>query len=228
MPTADGDEIFGGVWMAGDGPVDPHIATHAVADAARALGAAAPAALLVRGIELGPDGEVRGGADRRRAGSSASTSASTPRGSERRRWRRWSAPFVPSIPGRPPARRDGAGRGRRGSAPRANPAPATLTTSSTARASPAACSVGGTKPTTTARWLDSGVRTVGSRIEPGALGHGPLRSAPGGRDPAFVARAGGRRAAALPPGRDDARQQPAAPGPMPGIRRVLGRRRASR
>ena len=37
-PGADGAPIFGGVWMPGDGYVDPHIATYAVADAARALG----------------------------------------------------------------------------------------------------------------------------------------------------------------------------------------------
>ena len=39
--------------MAGDGHVDPHIATHAVADAARALGAQIRLHTLVSAIELG-------------------------------------------------------------------------------------------------------------------------------------------------------------------------------
>ena len=59
MPYADGDPIFGGVWMAGDGHVDPHIATHAVADAARALGARIRLHTRVSAIEVGGDGAVR-------------------------------------------------------------------------------------------------------------------------------------------------------------------------
>ena len=39
LPFASRDSLYGGVWMAEDGHVDPHITTHAVADAARALGA---------------------------------------------------------------------------------------------------------------------------------------------------------------------------------------------
>src|SRR5579862_4284312 len=59
LPHADGAPIFGGVWMAGDGHVDPHIATHAVADAARALGARIRLHTLVSGIERDGSGAVR-------------------------------------------------------------------------------------------------------------------------------------------------------------------------
>ena len=59
LPEAGGAPILGGVWMPGDGHVDPHIATHAVADAARALGVEIRLRTRVDGIELGPGREVR-------------------------------------------------------------------------------------------------------------------------------------------------------------------------
>ena len=59
LPWADPESIQGGVWMAGDGHVDPHIATHALADSARQLGARIRTHTRVTGIELGPHREVR-------------------------------------------------------------------------------------------------------------------------------------------------------------------------
>ena len=59
LPEADGAPILGAVWMPGDGHVDPHIATHAVADAARALGVDIRRRARVTGIELGAGREVR-------------------------------------------------------------------------------------------------------------------------------------------------------------------------
>ena len=59
LPGADPASIHGGVWMADDGHVDPHIATYALADAARALGAQIRLRTRVRAIELGPRHEVR-------------------------------------------------------------------------------------------------------------------------------------------------------------------------
>ena len=59
LPEADGAPILGAVWMPGDGHVDPHIATHAVADAARALGVDIRRRVRVTGIELGAGCEVR-------------------------------------------------------------------------------------------------------------------------------------------------------------------------
>ena len=59
MPAASPESLYGAVWMPGDGYVDPHIATHAVAAAARELGAEIRTRTLVTGIERGPRGEVR-------------------------------------------------------------------------------------------------------------------------------------------------------------------------
>jgi glycine cleavage system aminomethyltransferase T/glycine/D-amino acid oxidase-like deaminating enzyme len=55
LPFASPDSLHGGVWMAGDGYVDPHIATYAVADAARALGVEIRIRTRVVGIELDRD-----------------------------------------------------------------------------------------------------------------------------------------------------------------------------
>ena len=59
LPEATADALYGAVWMPGDGYVDPHIATHAVASAARELGAEIRLHTRVIGIELGPRREVR-------------------------------------------------------------------------------------------------------------------------------------------------------------------------
>ena len=59
LPYASPVALAGAVWMPGDGYVDPHIATHAVADAARALGVQIRTRSRVTGIELGPHREVR-------------------------------------------------------------------------------------------------------------------------------------------------------------------------
>jgi glycine/D-amino acid oxidase-like deaminating enzyme len=58
LPFASRDSLYGGVWMAGDGHVDPHITTHAVAAAARALGVEVRIRTRVLGIELGRHHEV--------------------------------------------------------------------------------------------------------------------------------------------------------------------------
>ncbi|HEY6397283.1 MAG TPA: FAD-dependent oxidoreductase, partial [Solirubrobacteraceae bacterium] len=59
LPFASRDSLYGGVWMAEDGHVDPHITTYALADAARALGAEIRIRTRVTGIELGSRHEVR-------------------------------------------------------------------------------------------------------------------------------------------------------------------------
>jgi glycine cleavage system aminomethyltransferase T/glycine/D-amino acid oxidase-like deaminating enzyme len=58
MPAATGERLFGAVWVPGDGFLDPHTATHAMASAARDLGARIRTGERVTGIELGPRGEV--------------------------------------------------------------------------------------------------------------------------------------------------------------------------
>ncbi|HEX4035568.1 MAG TPA: FAD-dependent oxidoreductase [Solirubrobacteraceae bacterium] len=59
LPGADPASVAGAIWLPDDGHVDPHIATHALADAARALGASIRLHTRVLGIELGKRGEVR-------------------------------------------------------------------------------------------------------------------------------------------------------------------------
>jgi glycine/D-amino acid oxidase-like deaminating enzyme/glycine cleavage system aminomethyltransferase T len=59
LPEASPESLYGAVWMPGDGYVDPHIATHAVAAAARELGAEIRTHTLVTGIEV-RDGAVTG------------------------------------------------------------------------------------------------------------------------------------------------------------------------
>jgi glycine/D-amino acid oxidase-like deaminating enzyme/glycine cleavage system aminomethyltransferase T len=58
MPAITDRELYGAVWMPGDGAVDPHIATYAVATAARELGVEIRTHTLVTGIDV-RDGAVR-------------------------------------------------------------------------------------------------------------------------------------------------------------------------
>jgi glycine cleavage system aminomethyltransferase T/glycine/D-amino acid oxidase-like deaminating enzyme len=59
MPAASTEGLHGAVHVPGDGHLDPHTATHAVADAARALGVGIRTGTRVTGFELGPRREVR-------------------------------------------------------------------------------------------------------------------------------------------------------------------------
>lgn len=59
LPYASPQSLYGGVWMADDGYVDPHITTYAVADAARGLGVEIRTRVRVIGIELGADHQVQ-------------------------------------------------------------------------------------------------------------------------------------------------------------------------
>jgi 4-methylaminobutanoate oxidase (formaldehyde-forming) len=58
MPAASGEALFSAVWVAGDGFLDPHTATHALAAAARAQGATIVTGERVTGIELSARREV--------------------------------------------------------------------------------------------------------------------------------------------------------------------------
>jgi len=55
LPFAAPESLHGGVWIADDGHVDPHIATYALADAARALGVQIRTRTRVTAVELGRD-----------------------------------------------------------------------------------------------------------------------------------------------------------------------------
>jgi glycine cleavage system aminomethyltransferase T/glycine/D-amino acid oxidase-like deaminating enzyme len=58
MPAATRESLHGAIWIEGDGSVDPHIATHALASAGRELGVRIETGRRVTGIRLGPSREV--------------------------------------------------------------------------------------------------------------------------------------------------------------------------
>jgi 4-methylaminobutanoate oxidase (formaldehyde-forming) len=59
MPAASAESLFGSVWVPADGFLDPHTATYALADAARALGVRVRTEERVTGIELDDRHTVR-------------------------------------------------------------------------------------------------------------------------------------------------------------------------
>src|SRR5437870_7814510 len=59
MPAISQDSLYGAVWVPGDGHLDPHTATHALAAAARKLGAQVVTHRRVTGIELSERGTVK-------------------------------------------------------------------------------------------------------------------------------------------------------------------------
>lgn len=58
LPAASPDSLYGGVWVPQDGWLDPHRATYALADAARAFGVEIVQRCRVTAIERGPHGEI--------------------------------------------------------------------------------------------------------------------------------------------------------------------------
>src|SRR4029077_16631855 len=61
MPAITTESLYGAVWVPEDGHLDPHTATHALARAARALGAHVATGLRVTGIVLSDKGAVQAG-----------------------------------------------------------------------------------------------------------------------------------------------------------------------
>src|SRR5579859_3032390 len=59
MPVITKDSLYGAVWVPGDGHLDPHTATHALAKAARKMGARVMTGTRVTGIELSERGAVQ-------------------------------------------------------------------------------------------------------------------------------------------------------------------------
>lgn len=59
MPAISRDSLYGGVYLPGDGYLDPHSATFALADAARKLGVRIRTGTRVTGFELTPRQEIR-------------------------------------------------------------------------------------------------------------------------------------------------------------------------
>src|ERR1043166_3821789 len=58
MPVITRDSLYGAVWVPGDGHLDPHTATHALAAAARRLGARVHTFRRVTAIAVSPKGAV--------------------------------------------------------------------------------------------------------------------------------------------------------------------------
>jgi 4-methylaminobutanoate oxidase (formaldehyde-forming) len=58
MPVITRDSLYGAVWVPGDGHLDPHTATHALAAAARKIGAHVLTHRRATDIELSPRGQV--------------------------------------------------------------------------------------------------------------------------------------------------------------------------
>jgi len=59
MPVITRDSLYGAVWVPGDGHLDPHTATHALAAAARKLGATIATFRRATGIEVTGKGAIR-------------------------------------------------------------------------------------------------------------------------------------------------------------------------
>src|SRR6184192_4953308 len=59
MPAITRDSLYGAVWVPGDGHLDPHTATHALARAAREMGARVMTDTRVTGIERSELGAVQ-------------------------------------------------------------------------------------------------------------------------------------------------------------------------
>ena len=59
MPAITTRSLYGAVWVPGDGHLDPHTATHALARAARALGARITTGVRVTGIERSSSGSIQ-------------------------------------------------------------------------------------------------------------------------------------------------------------------------
>ena len=59
MPVISRESLYGAVWVPGDGHLDPHTSTHALAGAARSLGARILTHCRVTGIELAAGGSIK-------------------------------------------------------------------------------------------------------------------------------------------------------------------------
>jgi len=59
MPVITRDSLYGAVWVPGDGHLDPHTATHVLANAAREMGARVMTDTRVTGIELSELGAIQ-------------------------------------------------------------------------------------------------------------------------------------------------------------------------
>ena len=204
MPAASPESLFGAVWMPGDGFLDPHGTTHALATAARGLGpGSAPHARhghRARSRQRGSRSRHRERPGRVRGGGQRGRDVGTARRGDGRR-------VHPLDAGRSPARGAAGGRRQRAAArhavfPRSRQSGVRQVG---ARRDPVR-RLRGRPP----RSLDRR-RAVGARLALAAARPGAVRTTHARGHQAVPLPGGGRgRRARVPPGRDDARRHPSA------------------
>ena len=220
MPAISPEALYGAVHLTGDGHLDPHTATHAVADAARSLGVRIRTGVRVTGFELGRRREIRrvltdaGPIDTELVVNAAGM------------WAPQVAAMVGAfIPSTPVDHQHIALKAVPGAElPRDMPCFRDPDNLVYGKSEHGGMVFGGYEADPPSRWED-GV-PVGPRGPAAAARLRAVRPADGRRDPA-VPVPGRRRGgpARLPPRRDDPRRQP-APRAGTGRPRVLGRGRA--
>ena len=223
LPHASPESLYGSVYLPGDGNLDPHSATYALANAARELGAEIRTGERVTGIELGPRHEVRavvtesGRIETEVVVNAAGMWAPQVAAHGRRPAR--------LDPGRAPAHRAG-GRAPGTSCRAICRASAIPTTSSTASPRPAACSSAATS-TTPSRAGSTACRgsTAARRVPADEARFAPLMQGAAQRFP-FLADAGVVKLVCHP----DAMTPDGNPlvGELPGRARASSSRPASR
>ena len=219
MPAISPDSLYGAVHLAADGHLDPHGATHAVADAARALGVRVRTGVRVTGFELSARREIT--AVLTDAGPIATELVVNAAGM----WAPQVAAMVGAfIPSTPVDHQHIALKAVPGSElPREMPCFRDPDNLVYGKSEHGGMVFGGYELDPRSRWED-GV-PVGARGAVAAAGLGAVRATDGRRDPALPVP--GRRGgdpAGLPSRRDDARREPVV-GATPRGTRVLGCRR---
>ena len=220
MPAISPESLYGAVHLAGDGHLDPHGATHAVADAARALGVRIRTGVRVTGFELSARREIT--AVLTDAGPIATELVVNAAGI----WAPQVAAMVGAfIPSTPVDHQHIALKAVPGSElPREMPCFRDPDNLVYGKSEHGGMVFGGYELDPRSRWEDGVPWEHAAAVAAGRLR--AVRAADGRRDPALPV-PGRRRGdpAGLPPGRDDARREPVA-GATPRGSRVLGRGRA--
>ena len=220
MPAISPESLYGAVHLAGDGHLDPHGATHAVADAARALGVRIRTGVRVTGFEVSARREIT--AVLTDAGPIATELVVNAAGM----WAPQVAAMVggvhPVDTGRPPAHR---AQGRTGF--RAAPRDAVLSRSGQPGLRQERARRDGVRRVRDGPAITlGGRRAVGARSAVAAARLGAVLAADGRRDPSLpVPRRCGGHPPGVSPGRDDPRCRSIA-WATPRGPRVLGRGRA--
>ena len=220
LPAASPDSLLGAIWLPGDGYVDPHIATYALAAAARGRGVEIRTHTRVTGIELGPRHEVR--AVLTESGRIETETVVNAAGIWAPQLSALVGAFTPSIPVDHQHVALVAVAGHE--LPRSTPCFRDVDNLVYGKAEAGGVLFGGYEPDPVSRWEDGVPWEHGARAL--APDHERFRPLHGRRRPPLpVPRRRRRGRARLPPGRDDPGRKPAARAAA-GRARLLARRRA--